>query len=203
MGAQAACMQKHLFHMSRLLLSVLPAACSARASAPADPPGYTVTRTGDVHDFDFVAGAWTVQNRRLVARGVGSTAWEEFPATICGTVYLGGVADAEEMVFPTKGWAGVTFRTFDRARRQWSIYWVNSRTGTMFPPVLGGFDGNAGEFYGEDADEGRPVKVRYRWTKDGPDHALWEQAFSFDGKTWEVNWTNELRRADPASCKRA
>ncbi len=42
------------------------------------------------------------------------------------------------------------------------------------------------------------VKVRFLWIKQGPDHAHWEQAFSLDGKTWEVNWVNELARADPS-----
>ena len=48
---------------------------------------------------------------------------------------------------------------------------------------------------GEDVDEGRPVKVVYRWTKAGPNAARWEQAFSYDGgKSWETNWMNELTR---------
>jgi hypothetical protein len=114
-------------------------------------------------------------------------------------LYLGGVVDVDELHFTTKGWAGVTFRTFDTEKRQWSIYWVNSRNGKMFPPVVGGFDGDRGEFYGEDEDEGRPIKVRFLWIKQGPDHAHWEQAFSLDGQTWEVNWMNDLTRADPAS----
>ena len=46
--------------------------------------------------------------------------------------------------------------------------------------------------------EGRPIKVRFLWIKQGPDHAHWEQAFSLDGKAWEVNWVNELTRAEPS-----
>jgi hypothetical protein len=183
-----------------------PEAAEPSATAPARPAPagstYTTRLTGDLHDFDFLAGAWTVQNRRLKARGVGSTAWDEFPATICATIHLGSVANVDEIVFPTKGWSGLTLRTFDTAKKQWSIFWVNSRTGTMFPPNIGGFDGDVGEFYGEDTDDGKPVKVRFRWTKRGPDRASWEQAFSPDGVTWETNWTNELVRADPAICAR-
>jgi hypothetical protein len=162
--------------------------------------GYTTSRTGDLHDFDWIAGAWKVSNRRLKARGVGSDEWDEFPAVDCGRVHLGGVVNVDELLFPTKGWSGVTFRTFDVAKRQWSIYWVNSRNGQMFPPVVGGFDGARGEFYGDDEDNGRPVKVRFVWTRLGPDRAHWEQAFSADGRTWEVNWTNDFERADPAIC---
>jgi hypothetical protein len=165
-----------------------------------DPPGYSLTRTGDVHDFDFLAGAWDLTNRRLKARGAGSSDWDEFPATVCATVFLGGVANADEIQFPTKGWGGVTLRTFDTAKKQWSIYWVNSRTGVMYAPVVGGFDGDVGEFFGPDLDDGRPVKVRFRWTKRGPDRASWEQAFSYDGITWETNWRNELTRVDASRC---
>ena len=177
-----------------------PVASAAPQEAQASPGeyAYTTARTGDVHDFDFLAGAWTLQNRRLVRRLVGSTQWEEFPAVDCAGIYLGGLVNVDEIHFTTKGWAGVTFRNYEIEKRQWSIYWVSSRSGKMFPPVVGGFVGDRGEFYGEDEDEGRPVKVRFLWIKQGPDHAHWEQAFSLDGKAWEVNWVNELSRADPS-----
>jgi hypothetical protein len=151
--------------------------------------------TGDIHDFDFLAGDWKLDNRRLRKRGVGSNDWEEFPATDHATIFLGGAANVDEIVFPTKGWSGLTVRTFDRAKRQWSIYWINSRNGVLVAPEVGGFTGDRGEFYGDDEDDGRQVKVRYIWIKRGPDAAHWEQAFSYDeGRTWETNWVNDLRR---------
>ena len=159
------------------------------------PFRHSTTLTGDVHDFDFLAGKWTMVNRRLKARGVGSTEWETFPATVTAHVLMGGVTDVDEVTFPTKGWSGTTFRHFDLEKRQWSIYWVNTRDGKMQSPVVGGFDGDVGLFYGEDVDEGRRIKVVYKWTKVGPDGARWEQAFSYDdGKSWETNWVNEHRR---------
>jgi hypothetical protein len=91
----------------------------------------------------------------------------------------------------------MTVRHFDLVKRQWNIYWVNSRDGRMDTPgQVGGFDGDVGLFYGQDTDEGKPVKVVYRWEKQGPRNARWEQAFSYDdGKTWETNWIIELTRA--------
>jgi hypothetical protein len=78
---------------------------------------------------------------------------------------------------------------------------VNSRTGQMFPPVVGGFTGDKGAFYGEDTDDGRPVLVRFSWTKLPPNGAHWEQAFSTDGGvTWETNWMSDLTRLDPSKC---
>lgn len=185
------------------------AACHAAAAQPQDAPGpfpvanpgeyaYATPHTGDIHDFDFLAGAWTLRNRRLKRHLVGSNEWEQFPAVDCAQIYLGAVANVDEIQFPTKGWAGLTLRNFDMEKREWSIYWISSRNGRLAPPVVGGFSGDRGEFYGDDVDEGRPVKARFLWIKQGPDHAHWEQAFSLDGKTWEVNWVNELTRADPS-----
>jgi hypothetical protein len=186
-----------------------PTSAAASDASPgplpvADPGTYAYSTgvTGGLHDFDFLAGAWTLRNRRLVKRLAGSHEWEEFPAVDCAQIYLGAVVNVDELQFPTKGWAGVTFRNFDTEKNQWAITWVSSRNGKLTPPVYGGFHGDRGEFYGDDEDDGRAVKVRFLWIKQGPDHAHWEQAFSLDGKTWEVNWVNELSRADPSTtCK--
>ena len=189
-----------------LLMSVAigMGAMAAAAPAPAQtasaaPPGYTMSRTGSVHDFDYFAGAWLTHQRKLKARGVGSNDWEEFPATLCMTTYLDGAANVDELYMPTKHSAGLTLRTFDPHTHQWSIYWINSTIGKIDPvPEVGGFDGDHGEFYAPDVDAGRPVKTRYIWTKINHDHARWEQAFSFDDKTWETNWIGEFERADAA-----
>ena len=176
-----------------------PGAARVEKSEASSPPGYTMTRGGDAHDFDYFAGGWTTRQRRLKTRGAGGAEWEEFPATLCMTPYLGGMATVDELYFPTKGWAGLTLRTFDLEKGQWSIYWVSSASGRLEPPVAGGFDGNHGAFYGEDQDNGRAVKVRYTWDKLDRDHAHWEQAFSYDNRTWETNWTADFVRADHAT----
>lgn len=160
-----------------------------------EPYRYTMDRTGSVNDFDFLAGDWTLANRRLKKRGAGSKEWDEFPSTSSAQVFMKGVVNVDENDFPTKGWKGMTIRHFDLEKRQWSIYWVNNRDGKMLPPVVGGFDGDVGLFFGPDVDEGRPIKVVFQWTKLGPNAARWQQAFSYDdGRTWEVNWVNDLSR---------
>jgi len=204
MAAQSRAMRTPLL----VSISIAAASCAgARPSAlPAPRPlpagsSYTTARQGDVHDFDEFAGAWSFVNRRLKVRGVGSNDWDEFPALSCTRLYLDGVANVDEVYFPTKGWSGLTVRHFDLEKRQWSIYWINSRDGKMFPPVVGGFAGAIGEFYGEDTDGGHPVEVRFRWTKIDRDHLRWEQSFSSDGGvTWEMNWMNELTRTEPSAC---
>jgi len=193
----------------RLLNSLLAVAltiCAALAGRPVSasdekteavvPPGFSTRRTGTIHDFDYFVGAWTTNQRRLKARGVGSTEWEEFPSTLCMTPYLAGMVTVDELYMPTKGSAGLTLRTFDLEKHQWSIYWVSSTTGKLDPvPVVGGFEGNRGEFYADDHENGRSIRVRYRWNKIDHNHARWEQAFSYDNRTWETNWTADFHRA--------
>lgn len=147
------------------------------------------------HDFAFLAGRWTVANRRLRTRHVGSDDWDEFEGFNDCRDVLDGVASLEEIAFPTRGFAGATVRALDLAAGRWSIWWINSGRGVLEPPVHGGFDGERGEFYGDDTDEGRPVKVRFVWTRT-PDAPRWEQAFSIDGgRSWETNWIMQFRRA--------
>lgn len=168
---------------------------AAHSAAAATTPSGAPLPTGDIHDFDFFVGNWSSVNRRLTKRWVGSNDWETFPCTIRCESRMGGVVNIDEGDFPTKGWSGMTLRLFNRAQRQWSLYWINSGTGELFPPVVGGFTGERGEFYGDDTDEGRPIKVVFQWTRLGPDRARWQQAFSLDGKEWETNWIIEHTRA--------
>jgi hypothetical protein len=153
-------------------------------------------------DFDFLLGHWQVHNRRLRQRHAGRTEWDEFPATSQAWVMLDGAVSVDEMRFPTQAFSGMTLRTLDPATKRWSIYWINSTNGQLFPPVHGGFDGERGEFYGEDSDGGRAVQVRFIWTRLGPDAARWEQAFALAGGAWEDNWVMELRRAQQAPAAR-
>lgn len=170
-------------------LGLWPLVAAAAPAAPATHADQSLP-TGDIHDFDFFTGTWEGVNRRLKRRWVGSDDWDEFPGTLsCGS-HLGGVVNFDyEVEFPTKGWSGATVRVFDRKARRWSLYWIDGKTGKLFPPVVGGFaGGDRGEFFGHDVDEGRPHRIKFLWTRIDADHARWQQAFSLDGKAWETNW---------------
>ena len=161
------------------------------------PPGYTMERTGSADDFAYFEGAWTTQQHRLRTRGVGANDWEDFPATQCMTRYMAGTSTVDELYFPTRGTSALTVRLFDPEARQWSIYFISSVSGRLDPiPVVGGFEGNRGEFYAQDQVGGRPVKVRYLWTIQDQNHARWEQALSYDDATWETNWIADFTRGD-------
>ena len=165
----------------RFCLLLLAAACGAPTKPAAVPH-----RTGAVDDFSYFEGGWATKQRRRTG-GI----WDEFPGTLCAKPYMGTMITVDELVFPTKGWAGLTLRTFDLKTKQWSIYWISSKTGVMGTPVVGGFDGPIGEFFGN--EDG--AIVRYRWSKIDSDHARWEQATSPDGREWDTNWTADFSRA--------
>ena len=165
-------------------LRLAPAPRSAIAPAFVGRPG----------DFDFLVGRWSVRNRRLKQRHVGSTDWDEFDAINQAWTHLSGSVSVDEIAFATRGFSGCTVRTLDLAAGRWAIHWINSTVGRLCPPVHGGFCGDRGEFFGHDEDCGRPVKVRFIWERLGADHARWAQAFALAGGAWETNWVMDMER---------
>ncbi len=167
------------------------------AERPA-PPGFVTTLKGGKHDFDFLFGAWTTQQKHLKAFGTGSSEWVEAPANKhCVVPYSDGEAIVEQSHFPNKEPAGLFLYSFNPTKEQWAIRWLNAKTGELDPPYVGGFQGPRGEFYGNDEYKGRPIRVRVIWTNPDRDHARWEQSFSYDDKAWEINWISDFTRADP------
>ncbi len=151
-------------------------------------------------DFDFLHGAWRIDNERLRSRLTGSDDWERFQAEGTCRPILGGLGNVDDFRPRGPGWEGfeaVALRLFDPAADLWSIYWADNARGVLEPPVLGRFVGGIGEFFGDDRHEGRPVRVRFRWTGITADAARWEQALSADGgATWETNWIMRFARHD-------
>ena len=96
------------------------------------------------------------------------------------------------------GMTGMAFRFFDPRAGLWSIYWADSpRLGTLDPPVVGTFSGGIGIFERHDRLEGRPLVVRFTWSRVATPAPRWEQAFSPDGgETWETNWIMDFTRAE-------
>jgi hypothetical protein len=154
--------------------------------------------TGTAHDFDFLFGHWSVLNRRLRRRLVGSGEWDEFAAEMVARPLLDGMGNEDE--FRTDhdgGMIGMSFRFFDPRTRLWTIYWADSRRcGRLDPPVVGSFADGVGMFEGTDTHQGRSVRVRFIWSQTDAREPRWEQAFSADGgQSWETNWVMELSPA--------
>jgi hypothetical protein len=159
------------------------------------------------NDFDFLLGGWRVHSRYLVGRLRGSTQWIEFEGHAENEHILGGLGNLDHFHALRDGVTveGVTLRLFDPSTGEWSLYWAdNVRAGILQPPMIGRFDGDAGEFYGDEEVDGKPVLCRFIWTRVSADAPRWEQAFSNDGgKTWETNWimTFTPRRAVHANVR--
>jgi hypothetical protein len=149
------------------------------------------------NDFDFLSGDWHVHHRSLKDRLANSHEWIEFDGTCTSRKILGGLGNMDENVLnrPDRTYFAVTVRTYDPAKEQWSIWWIDSRyAGPLDPPVVGRFENGVGTFYADDNFKGKPIRVRFLWTQlSSTPH--WEQAFSSDGgKTWETNWTMDFTR---------
>lgn len=168
------------------------------AAAATSLPLGAFAQDDPIHDFDSHMGRWHAQHRRLKARLAGSTEWLEFDGTCDMGPMLGGQANMDDNVFNMPGGAyrGVTLRAYDPKTRQWSIWWLDGR----FPekidvPVVGGFKDGIGTFLADDTFDGKPIKVRFLWSRITPNSRRWEQAFSPDeGKSWETNWTTDFTR---------
>ncbi|MES2403533.1 MAG: hypothetical protein V4567_04230 [Pseudomonadota bacterium] len=192
-------------HSRKLALAALfPFACIAAAATPHGtqgdvPDGYSTTITGGVHDFDyFMDSGWTTYQHRIKTEGDGKLHTDNLVGYLCALPYLDGTATVDELYFPAKRTAGLTLRLFNPKTRQWSIYWVSSTDNVLDAnPVVGGFKGNRGLFYGTDTDTaGRTIKVRFIWTLIDHDHARWEQAIAHDDGKWVTNWTADFLRTD-------
>ncbi|MDQ2683409.1 MAG: hypothetical protein M3Y37_07770 [Chloroflexota bacterium] len=149
------------------------------------------------HDFDFIFGEWVVRNRRLTARFAGSTDWQEFEGRGIAAPILGGIGHTDHISFgPDFGNGyGFTLRLFDLATREWSIYWTDSATGRLFPPMIGRFEHGVGTFVGFEHVGDTTVLCRFTWSDITDTSARWAQSFSNDGgQTWELNWTMDFTR---------
>ena len=152
------------------------------------------------HDFDFLVGKWKVHHWRLNGRLVGSHDWVQFDGTsdMWMTMNGQGTFDENYIGIPTGPYRAVGIRAYDPKAQVWSIWWLDARNPQKIePPVVGNFNfkDGAGTFIGDDVNNGKPVKVRFVWSKITRNSAHWEQAESPDGgKTWEVNWRMDFTR---------
>ncbi|MEU2916237.1 hypothetical protein ACWCQ0_37015 [Streptomyces massasporeus] len=147
------------------------------------------------HDFDFFHGDWDVRHRRRTDFLDPDSAWEEFPATSRCLPLFDGAANLDEIDMPHLSAKGATLRLFDRESEQWSLYWASSVSGTLFPPVVGRFEGRIGTFYGDDTYDGKDIRARFVWSGISATSARWEQAFRVDGADgWVTNWIMEFTR---------
>ncbi|MBL8305205.1 MAG: DUF1579 domain-containing protein [Rubrivivax sp.] len=151
------------------------------------------------NDFDFIHGPWSVQHRRLAQRLAGCTDWQVFGGSCRSWPLLGGAGNVDDNLIDLPGgpYRAATLRSWDPAARTWQIWWLDARRpGGIGVPMVGRFEGGIGTFFADDSFEGRPIRVRFLWTRCDTPSPRWEQAFSGDGgQTWETNWTMDFTPA--------
>jgi hypothetical protein len=165
-----------------------------RRDAPAEHP----VQPRVTADFDFLAGRWTVHHRRWCdplrhALG-GPSELSEFDGVHVGGTYFAGAVSVDETTLADPDTRGLTFRVWSPSRHEWSIYWVNSRTGRLEPPVHGSFIDGVGTFYGQESIDGHEVEVRFIWSDITETSARWSQAFRVDNGEWDHNWEMTFSR---------
>jgi hypothetical protein len=151
-------------------------------------------------DFDFLDGFFDVRSRRLsepMSGGTGSGRWIESTATSIARIHLAGGVSVDELYFPDRKLHGMSVRVFDPVARRWSVYWVDSATGVLQPPVIGAWEGGRCLLTRSDSFHGRPILCSYGWSDVGAHGGHWEQAFSVDdGKSWQLNWEMDFIRRE-------
>ncbi len=149
------------------------------------------------HDFDFEIGTWKTHLSRLVHPLTGSTTWVEYDGTTVVRPVWNGRANLVELEADGPGghFQGLSLRLYNPSSRQWSLNFAGSSAGVMTQPTIGEFKNGRGEFYDQEALNGRAILVRFVIVPITRDSCRFEQAYSDDGgKTWEVNWIATDRR---------
>jgi hypothetical protein len=153
--------------------------------------------TSSEHDFDFLVGNWKLRNRKLKSRLTHSSEWISFESRVEMHQILNGLGNIDKYTDMASGkpYEGVAMRLFDTKTKLWSIYWADSNSGKLDPPVVGSFENHIGHFFGRDTFKGENIIVVFRWDARNPQLPIWSQAFSTDdGKTWEWNSINVSER---------
>ena len=153
--------------------------------------------TSSEHDFDFLVGDWKLRNRKLKSRLTHSDEWTEFESAVEMRQILGGMGNIDKYTELVSGkpYEGVALRLFNAKTKLWSIYWADSNSGALDPPVVGSFANKVGHFFARDTYKGQNIIVVFRWDVRNPQRPIWSQAFSADeGKNWEWNSINVSER---------
>jgi hypothetical protein len=177
----------------RTLLKTAAAGLAVCVTGTGSALASTADAPGKPGDFDFLAGEWKIQHRRL--KTMGSDDWDVFEGEATCWTILGGVGSVEELRIPARNFSGMGLRLLDVEKRLWSDFWVNAKSGVLITPgTTGVFVDGAGTFVADDMDGDKPIKVRGVWDRITPTSCRWHQALSYDdGKTsqgqWFMDWT--------------
>lgn len=153
------------------------------------------------HDFDWDIGTWNTHQRRLLHPLTGSTTWVEYHGTDAVRRIWDGANVAHIQADGPAGHLELfALRLYNPETHEWSIYFSNSRAGTLSSPVIGEFKNGRADFIDQEPYDGKTILVRFSVSEITTDACHFEQAFSADGgKTWETNFiVSETLVREPA-----
>ena len=135
--------------LRRLTAITMLIAAPAEAELPASnpPPQEAPVLAQGAHDFDFLYGAWTVHNRRLLARLAHSHEWVRFEARDAFHPLAGGMGS--ENYYRTDygpGCNAIGLHLYKPRSGQWTLYWADNRSfdGTVQVLATGAFAQSVG-----------------------------------------------------------
>jgi hypothetical protein len=149
--------------------------------------------SGAEHDFDFNMGRWTTRIRAVSKPLSSPAAWSDLSGTHAVYRLWEDWANIGQLEVDGPGGhvEDLALRLYDRKTRQWRVYFANSTTGTLDPPMVGAFKDGVGTFVGMDAVEGKTVLTRNVWSGVTATSCRQDWAISTDGgATWVPTWTS-------------
>lgn len=159
-------------------------------------PDYDVPHaqgTGPEHDFDFNMGQWTTRIRAVLNPLSAPGVWSKLGGTHAVYRVWDDWANVGQLEVDGPGGhvEDLALRLYDRKTQQWRVYFANSKTGTLAPPMVGEFKGGTGTFIGMDEVDGKTVLTRNVWSGITAKSCRQDWAISTDGgRTWVPTWTS-------------
>jgi hypothetical protein len=151
------------------------------------------------HDFDFARGVWHTHVTKILDPFDGSTHTMNMEGTKTAKPFWDGRAVLEEIEAdgPEGHWEGASLFIYNHTSGQWSQTYIDSDSGNIEAPEIGGFKNGRGELFSTTQYQGRNVLVRGVWSDITPNSHRYEISLSRDGgRTWVTSFKAYLTRAN-------
>ena len=154
------------------------------------------TRDGS-HDFDFARGVWHTHVTKVLDPFAGGSHSVTLDGAKTALPVWGGRAWLEEIEAdgPDGHWEGASLFVYNPKAAQWSQTYIDSASGEVETPSIGGFKDGRGEFFSTEIYEGRTVLARGVWSDITANSHRYEISYSQDGgRTWATAFKAYLTR---------
>ena len=159
-------------------------------------PDYATPYTagsGPEHDFDFNLGHWRTRIRAVLDPLSAPGVWSNLRGTHVVYRVWDDWADIGQLEVdgPSGHIEDLALRMYDRKSHQWRVYFANSDSGILDPPMIGDFKDGVGTFVFLDEMAGKTVLVRNIWSGITSRSCRQDWAISADGgRTWIPTWVS-------------